>query len=295
MQNFIIGCGYVGTRLAALLPGEVAALARLSESAARLAAAGIDVVQGDLDQPETLLAAATRSSTRTLYYLAPPTPSGRDDLRLAALLDAIDQGSEGPPQRVVMISTTGVYGDCGGDWVRESRPPQPGSDRAWRRLAAEQRLTRWAEAGEVGVVILRVPGIYGPGRLPVERLRRGEPVLQEAISPWSNRIHVDDLLACCVAAGQISLDTARLERGVALVHVADGHPSTMTDYFNQVADLLRLPRPPQLSLEEARDSLSAGMLSYLAESRRLDVTRMREILDVTPRYPTLAEGLPYCV
>jgi nucleoside-diphosphate-sugar epimerase len=136
----------------------------------------------------------------------------------------------------------------------------------------------------VAVVILRVPGIYGPGRLPRERLEKGLPVLREADAPWSNRIHVDDLVAACMAG---------MARGVAgaVYNVSDGQPSTMTDYFNQVADALGLARPRQIRRAEAESEIDPGMRSYLAESRRIDNRRMREELGVTPRYGNLAQGL----
>jgi nucleoside-diphosphate-sugar epimerase len=138
------------------------------------------------------------------------------------------------------------------------------------------------------VVILRVPGIYGPGRLPRERLTRGLPVLREDESPWSNRVHVDDLARACLAA-------ARRGRPGGVYNISDGHPSTMTDYFNRVADASGLPRPPQITAAEARTRMSEGMQSYLAESKRLDNRRMREELGVEPQYPDLARGLAACI
>jgi nucleoside-diphosphate-sugar epimerase len=132
-----------------------------------------------------------------------------------------------------------------------------------------------------------VPGIYGPQRLPRLRLERRLPILAEAESPYSNRIHVDDLIRACLAAADSDFS--------GVVHVSDGHPSTMTDYFNRVADALGLPRPKQISRDEAQQILSAEMLSYLAESKRLDITRMRTVLGVVPAYADLDRGLRDCV
>ena len=131
--------------------------------------------------------------------------------------------------------------------------------------------------------ILRVPGIYGPDRLPLTRLRRGSPVLNEHESPWSNRIHVDDLARACLAA-------RRCVTG-GTFNIADGNPSTMTDYFNQTADALAIPRPPQISLAQAQRQLSPQMCSYLTESKRLDITRLRHVLGVTPVFTDLRRGL----
>jgi nucleoside-diphosphate-sugar epimerase len=185
---------------------------------------------------------------------------------------------------VVYISTTGVYGDCGGAWVDETWPARPAVDRARRRWDAEQTLSRWSRHTGCELVVLRVAGIYGPGRLPLERIRQAVPMVREAESPYSNRIHVDDLATVCMAA---------MERGQpgAVYNACDGSPSTMTDYFLAVADAAGLPPPPLIPLAEAAGQISEAMLSYLAESRRLSNRRQSEDLGVVLRYPTLAQGL----
>jgi nucleoside-diphosphate-sugar epimerase len=134
------------------------------------------------------------------------------------------------------------------------------------------------------VVILRVPGIYAHDRLPIRRLREGLPVLAEADSPFTNRIHADDLARVCIAA-------MKRGRPGAAYNVSDGHPTTMTDYFNRVADCLGLPRPPVVDRSTARQALSPSMLSFLEESKRLDNRRMREELGVELIYPDLVAGL----
>lgn len=280
----IIGCGYLGERVARAEKAggaRVIALVRSAEGVARLAAQGIESLRADLDDPASLPTLPTAQAS--LYYFAPPPSSGVTDTRLENFLAAIAQ----PPAPVVLISTTGVYGDCRGEWVTEDRPPHPLADRARRRLDAEQRLRAWGQVHDVPVAILRVPGIYGPGRLPVSRLQAGEPVLREAESPWSNRVHIDDLARACLAA--------RARRADGVYNISDGHPSTMTDYFNRVADALGLPRPPQITRAQADTVLSDGMHSYLAESKRLDNRRMREELGVEPLFPDLARGLAACL
>lgn len=281
--TIIVGCGYVGLRVAQherARGQRVIALTRNQAQVERLEGLGVEAHAADLDAPERLPRLPLAGAT--LHYFAPPPPQGQRDPRLGAFLEAIDPGAE--PETVVLISTTGVYGDCGGDWVGEERPVNPRADRALRRRDAEQQLSRWAGERDVRLAILRVPGIYGPGRLPRARLERGEPVLVESAAPWSNRVHVDDLVSACQAAA----DRAEA-RGI--FNISDGHPSTMTDYFNRAADALGLPRPPQIDPQTAVDELSGGMLSYLAESKRIDNTRMRQVLGVTPRYQDLTEGL----
>lgn len=284
---FIVGCGDVGQRVAAAerqAGAAVVALARSAVTVERLRTQGLQVVQGDLDRPDSLQDLPTRAAL--IYYFAPPPAAGDRDPRLSNFLNAISL--KAMPQRVVLISTSGVYGDCQGAWVNEERAPHPDSDRGRRRLDAEKQLQSWSERHAVPIVILRVPGIYGPGRLPEKRLRAHEPVLRESESPWSNRVHIVDLVTACVAAG------ARGRPG-AVYNISDGHPSSMTDYFNHVADALGLERPPQISLAQARSDLSSGMQSYLAESKRLDNRRMREELGVVLHYPDLAQGLAACM
>ena len=284
---FIVGCGDIGRRVAAreMSAGKgVAALARSEGTAKSLAQEAIRTVRGDLDVPASL--AGLPPSPEVFYYFAPPPPAGTGDPRLGALLAALDPIRL--PRRLVYISTSGVYGDCAGEWVDEDRPLLPQTDRARRRLDAELRLREFGERFGLPYIILRVPGIYGPGRLPVERIRQGLTILNEQDSPYSNRIHADDLAAACIAA-------ARLGNPGRAYNVSDGHPTTMSDFFNRVADLYGLPRPPAVSLAEARKVLSPGMLSFLEESKRLDNRRMREELGMVLRYPDLASGLAACL
>lgn len=283
----IVGCGYLGRRVARREREQgrrIVALVRSAGSVEQLAARGIEARRVDLDAVADLPALLTGGAL--IYYFAPPPSVGQSDPRIRRFLGAIS--GDALPSRIVLISTSGVYGDCRGEWVDEDRPPQPDADRARRRFDAETTLRAWGESHGVPVVILRVPGIYGPDRLPRERLARGLPVLREDESPWSNRVHVDDLARACLAA-------ARRGRSGGVYNISDGHPSTMTDYFNRVADAAGLPRPPQITAAEARTRMSEGMQSYLAESKRLDNRRMREELGVEPQYPDLAHGLAACI
>ncbi|MBF0256983.1 MAG: SDR family oxidoreductase [Gammaproteobacteria bacterium] len=282
----IAGCGYLGQRLALAHQqrgDQVLGLVRSLESQHQLQELGLQAQCLDLDSPEFALMPSLDECL--LYWLVPPPPSGEHDSRSAAFIRLL--GSQ-KPRRLVLISTTGVYGDCAGAWVDEQRPPNPQVPRALRRHSAERQWRRWADAAGVKCVCLRLPGIYGPGRLPRARLEKGLPMLCEAEAPWSNRIHVDDLTEVCLRA----MSQAEL---AALYNVSDSHPSTMLDYFNRLADLLGLPRPPQISRRQAEAQLSAEMMSYLSESRRIDNRNMLRDLQLQLRYPSLAEGLPAAV
>lgn len=277
----IVGCGDIGQRVAAqisIASRGIVGIVRSQQSAETLKLAGITSVQADLDRGDTLPAAAL------LFWFAPPPDRGDTDSRLRNGLAAI----AAPPRRIVYISTSGVYGDCEGRWIDESEALKPQTPRARRRLDAELALADYAQRAGTEIVILRVPGIYGPGRLPITRLQQGLPVVREDQSPYTNRIHADDLAAAAIAAAQ------RGHTGAAY-NISDGNPTTMADYFTRCAHLLGAPPPPQVTLDEARERLTPSMMSFLEESKRLLTRRMREELDFTPKYPNLEAGLPACL
>ncbi len=280
----IAGCGYVGQRLAQRLQADddVAAHALVSRpvSAQRLQEECSSITAVDLDRP--ISAALALPMATQIYYFIPPPGAGRHDSRLPRFLRLLEQAHL--PQRILLISTSGVYGDCKGELVDETWPVAPVVERAQRRRDAEQQLQHWAQVHDVETVILRVAGIYGPGRLPLARLRRRLPMVAEADAPWTNRIHVDDLVTVCRQA------MAHAPSG-EIYNVSDGNPGNMTDYFNRVADAVGLPRPTLIDLADADGQLSAGMMSYLRESRRLDNRKMLSIPGVVLRYPNLTAGL----
>jgi nucleoside-diphosphate-sugar epimerase len=278
----IVGCGDIGTRLALgyIADGvSVTGIVRSSKRLERLAGAGIHGVRIDLDQPSNSIKLIESSQ---LFYFTPPPPRGDKDTRVRQFIEGLCK--PGIPERVVYLSTTGVYGDCQGEWVDETRSPAPLADRAKRRLDAEQCWLAWSEETGSSVVILRVAGIYGPGKLPLERLRSGQPMVSEEDAPITNHIHSLDL---------VKIARIAMQRGVPgeVYNVCDGSPEPMTRYFNQVADFLGLPRPPLISLEEAQQRLSPGMRAYLRESRRLSNHKLINELGVELDYPDLKRGL----
>lgn len=278
----VLGCGYVGRRVAQHYLGRgvaVQGVVRTAASRDALREAGIPALVLDLASDEL---DALPFDGRRVFHFAPPPARGSEDWVTRRLIAAFAR--HGHPRRLVYISTTGVYGDCGGAWVDETWPTRPSADRARRRLDAEQRLREWSRARGASLVTLRVAGIYGPGRLPLERIRQGLPLVREPEAPYSNRIHVTDLAQACSAA---------MERGAdgAVYNVCDDEPSTMTAYFFQVADAFGLPRPPVIPLAESEGLLSPGMFSYMQESRRLSNRKLREELGVELACPSLREGL----
>jgi nucleoside-diphosphate-sugar epimerase len=281
----IVGCGDVGRKIAAHARQQGVSprcLVRSAESAIRLTRLGLDAMVADLDSATPILSDGW--DCRQIFYLAPPPANGTGDPRMQRFLAALPSTEQ---QRIVYISTTGVYGDCRGEWVDEQRPPNPQVDRARRRHDAEQRLLAWRAESRGEALILRVAGIYGPGKLPLARIEKQVPMIGEDEAPWTNRIHIDDLVHVCEAAMTRGKDGE-------IYNVSDGSPGNMRDYFDRIADRFGLPRPPLISLAEASTTLSPGLLSYLGESRRLDNSKMLKGLGVELRYPDLISGLATC-
>ncbi|AMM25465.1 NAD-dependent epimerase/dehydratase family protein [Variovorax sp. PAMC 28711] len=284
----IVGCGDVGMRAAQILRGRVQLVAVTSTPDRRpaLRAAGLVPVVADLDVPASLRRLAG-VATRVMHLAPPASVEGAHwwrDARTTALVRALRLRSL--PDAFVYGSTSGVYGDCGGALVNETRGVRPHTPRAHRRVDAE-RAVRWLGRAGVATRILRIPGIYAADRkggTPRERLHKGTPVLRAEDDVYTNHIHADDLARACVAA---------LWRGGTqrTFNVSDDSGILMGDYVDLAADLYGLPRPKRIAREEAQAQLPLSLLSFMGESRRLDNTRLKRELRVRLRHPTVATGL----
>ncbi len=283
-----MGCGDVGQRVARVLGPRVRRLALTSTPARKpaLRAQGILPLSGDLDEPASLRRLAGLATR--VVHLAPPPGEGHaawwTDPRTRTLLRALRRRT--PARALVYGSTSGVYGDCAGDRVTETRPVAPRTPRAQRRVDAERLVRHLGRAG-VRASILRIPGIYAPDReggTPRGRLLKGTPVLDAADDVYTNHIHADDLARACAVA----LWRGRPQR---VVNVNDDSALKMGDYFDQAADLYGLPRPPRLPRDAAQATLPLMLLSFMSESRRLDNTRMKRELRLRLAYPQVLDGL----
>jgi nucleoside-diphosphate-sugar epimerase len=278
----LAGCGDIGLRIARLWPlgGEVTGLSRSQNTLARLEAQGMHAWRADLDSPEPLAFPAIAPEQTHIVYLIPPAGEGLRDSRLEKFLSALP----GPPASFCYCSTSGVYGDRKGAWVDETASPAPATERAQRRAWAENYLMNWQSRTSSRMMILRVPGIYGPGRLPLDKLKAGLPLIRPQEAPWTNLIQADDLARVFIAC---------MERALAgaVYNVAGGEPVTVTDYYLAVARAARLEIPGFISLEEAQRAYTPERLSFINESRRLDTTRMRRDLRPELHYTDLGKGI----
>jgi len=258
-------------------------LALVRQHDPQLAALGITQIEGDLDQPDTLARLAGISDA--VIHSAPPPPQGTGDTRTRNLIAVLQRGKS-LPRQLVYISTSGVYGDCGGARVSETRMPAAKSARAARRVDAERRLRQFGSQGgrRCRVSILRAPGIYAADRLPLERLHKRLPLMLHTEDSHTNHIHADDLGRACIAA---------LARGRAnrIYNVNDDSSLAMGEWFDALADAFALPRAVRLSREEVRRAVPPLQWSFMNESRQLDNTRMKRELRLRLRYPTVTEGI----
>lgn len=265
MYVLVAGTGYTGARVLARLP---------SGDAVGLSRSALDTPHPfhviDFDTLDRL--PITLRDRYAVLYTCPPGPDG--DERLGRLLASLRPA----PDRFVYISTTGVYGDCEGATVNETTPVNPSGPLSRPRVAAEKRLGAWAADNGCDLVILRAPGIYGPGRLGLERLREGGSYVAENEASPGNRIHVEDLASCCIAA----LDAA-VPAGI--YNVGDGDHRSATWFAAEVARQAGLPAPRTISRAQAKKEFSPTRYAFLAASRVVDVTKMRDVLGVEPRRP----------
>ena len=286
MKSVVFGCGDIGRRTVKWLLSSgvdaenVYAYVNTSKSAELCARMKVIALTVDLDKT---IRDVSLCHEADLYYTVPPQKSGDLDQRSRALLENW-QDNKITPKKVVLISTTGVYGDCDGQWVDESTPINPHSARAKRRCDSEEVWLKWGRSNKVPVIVLRVPGIYSFSRLPRQRLIKRTPVVNPQECGFTNRIHADDLAQVCVKAMELGV-------GGEVFNVTDGTPGKISEYLQAAAHVLGMEPLPQISMREAHKVLSAGMLSYLGESRKISNKKMLEDLDVVLNFPDMLQGI----
>jgi nucleoside-diphosphate-sugar epimerase len=277
----IIGCGDVGMRLLPILvkTHKVYVLTTQESKLAILRESGAIPFIGNLDDYRSLKKLAFLAPS--VIHLAPPNQEGPKDLRTKNLLRILSKG--GVTKRLIYISTSGVYGDCKGDFVDETRIVAPTSPRGQRRHDAEQQLRSWAVHHQVRVTILRVPGIYAGNRLPIERLKLGTPALKNEEDVYTNHVHADDLARMVLLSFYRGLPQR-------VLNASDASWMKMGEYFDLVATTFHLKPPQRVTFEELRAQVTPQMLTFMKESRRLKNDRLQEI-GFRFTYPTVKDFL----
>ena len=287
MQRLLlVGCGDIALRVADRLRHRMRliGITRHRDDVRRLRSHGIVPLEGDLDDRRSL--SRLDLGVSAVLHCAPPPAEGRDDPRTRNLLAALS-GARIIPRHFVYLSTSGVYGDCAGARVAETRPVRAQTPRARRRAAAERRLRTWAARNGVTLSILRVPGIYAATRLPLERLKQGPPARVDDEDVYANHIHADDLAHPAVAA-------LYLGRANRAYNISDDSEMKMGAWFDIVADAFHLPRPPRVSWDDAERLIAPMLLSFMSESRRRATARMKRELRVRLRHATPHAMLVQC-
>lgn len=279
---FVFGLGYSARAFAEPLLRQgwrVAATTRDEDKAYRLSVAGYEMHFFDRGRPLPDARAALAGATHILSSV-PPDEYGD------AVIDhhAEDIAALSGVSWAGYLSTTGVYGDRGGDWVDEETPPRPGSQRSQRRAAAERAWWDLHRVGGLPVQLFRLAGIYGPRRNAL--LERLSGKARRIVKPGQlfSRIHVDDI------AGVLTASLAR-PRPWRIFNVADDEPAAPADLLAYASRLLGLDPPPEVPFEEARLTMSPMQLSFWAESRRVRNQRIKDELGYRLLYPTYREGL----
>ena len=286
-QIIIAGCGHIGRKVLTeiisrktLSAKKIITLVNTKQSQEFCLQQEVESISIDLDAPAFIMKDIVKNTDTLVYYFIAPPRKGIIDSRAKQFIEQLKQNQSYSPVKIVLISTTGVYGNCQGKWVDEEYPLNPQVDRARRRVDAEQQFQSYCQRFNVPLVILRVSGIYSSEKLPLKRIRSNTPIVCQTDSPYSNRIHSKDLVEICIEAGINNKITG-------IFNCADGHPTTMYDYFTKVAQANHLPEPITISLHKARSQLSAGMLSYMDESRRINNKKLLENFNLKLQYPYL--------
>lgn len=278
MRLFVFGLGYVGAAFSRALLARgwgIAATARDQDQADRLRVQGITVA--DPDDREAM--AAALAGVNAILITAPPGPDGCPALE--SIIPALAQ-AQAFPDWIGYLSTTGVYGDFEGRWVFETSPLKAQSVEGARRVGAERD---WRQVGRgmgLTVTTFRLPGIYGPGRSALDRLRAGEG--RRIVKPGQvfSRIHLDDIVTGLLAS---------LERPRAggIYNLVDDEPAPPQDVMEHAARLLGVPVPPDLPFNEL--GMSPATRRFYAENKRVSNARAKAELGWRPAYATYREGL----
>jgi nucleoside-diphosphate-sugar epimerase len=283
MSNKIIlvGSGYLGNYIINILLGndlsyDIVELARTKKNRPDT----VESIKIDLDSNNLELKSFNNGR---IIYMAPPSIMSLKDERMGNFLKSLEIINI---KQFIYISTSGVYGNCNGALVDESWKVNPSTDRAKRRVSAELQLTDYCNQRNINLIILRVPGIYGKGRLPIDRIKSGEPIIKKEESRVTNLLHVEDLARLVVAG--LKMDNKHM---CEIINVSDGNPVSSTDYYERISKILGIKISNYITYEEARVIYTEKRLSFMNESRVLNIDKMNKMLPGCVKYQSLDDGI----
>ncbi len=281
MNIFVFGHGFSGAALTAFLrmrqqTVNISGSTRTQSGADRLTQTGVRGHVFDGAGPGATLGADLRAASHVVFSI-PPGPDGDP----ALVHHHADLDAAGGLEWLCYYSTVGVYGDFGGDWIDESAPLVPRNERSDRRVAAEQAWRDYAAARDVPLAILRLAGIYGPGRSTFDKLRDG--TARRVVKPGQvfNRIHVEDIARITALAAE-----ARLE---GTFNLADDEPAPPQDLVTFAAGLMGVTPPPAVPFEVAE--FTPMQKSFYADNKRVSNAAIKQALGIELLYPTYRDGL----
>jgi len=278
---FVFGLGYSARAVAARMRNSLDAVwgtTRDPEKLSEITALGITPLLFDGSRNVSPPPLRERALSEVGHILVSIAPDEAGDPVLRHFTEEI---AAAQPKALVYLSTVGVYGDHGGAWVDETSECRPVSKRSRQRVAAEDAWRRFADAIGAPLAIVRLAGIYGPGRGPFEKIRRG--TARRIVKPGQvfNRIHVDDIARI--------VEAAFARRADGIFNGTDDEPAPPQDVLAYAAELLGLPPPPEVPFETAE--LSDMARSFYGESKRVRNDKIKRELVVGLAFPTYREGL----
>ncbi|MDH5517016.1 MAG: NAD-dependent epimerase/dehydratase family protein [Gammaproteobacteria bacterium] len=283
-HTLIVGYGQLGSALCEQLLNHGQQVTTISRKQHAVLSKHHQHLQIDLDNETNPIEITEQLDT--LCYFAPPSDTDLTDQRLTQFLLAL----QSPVAHIIYISTSGVYGDCAGQLIDEQYPTKPSASRSKRRLDAEQQLVQFNKSTSTAVTILRCAAIYSSNTVNRKRIAANtRPVINQNQAPYTNRIHLEDLVEVCVCAIKNTAD------GIEIYNVSDGHASTTTDHAWLLSDLAGLKRMPEIAIEDADQYYSPAYISYLNESKRLDITKLKKNLKPVFKFASISDGIIYCL
>jgi nucleoside-diphosphate-sugar epimerase len=278
MKHLIVGYGYCGRHLTRTLVEDrqkVIAWSRSDKKSSQLpsgcAHRTVNIATDDFNLPKFC---------DIIHYLIPPQKNGREDFLLKRFISKIQK----KPQHIIYYGSSGIYGDHQGRLINEQSPLNLKTDRQFRRYHAEQQLLEYCQQNGIKLSILRIAGIYGSERIPLENVKSYSPIITPSEAPISNRIYIQNLV-------EIAVYILKKQNGIEIYNVSDGHPKPIGYMQRSLCSLLNYPDSMEISYQEYFEKASNMQREFLANSKQLDISKLKDLLPDNFTLTKLDEGL----